>query len=283
MRLSRSGGAAGRSTDRHLRRRGGARVRRCCCSVPRSTWPARRSTRPSRGSTSRSSGGWSTCRRRRCTRCTSRPEVVYTYPFPGTHYLLALMSRAGDIDPFFLYYKTRAIWGMAASTLLYGCVPRAVRQHSARARERRSWRSGWWPTARSAAVPDFSWAQLAPLQSRVRHRDGRAAAGAAAAVVRSVCSASRAARALLLPGRARLALASMLVMVHPREIVQFLVYLTAFAAMARLGAGIARAVASRAGVLVVATLAVLVVYRVWHQSVVPGRGRAGRVGAFRPD
>jgi hypothetical protein len=50
------------------------------------------------------------------------PGVVYTYPFPGTHYMLALMARIEGIDPFFLYNKTRAVWGIAAPILLYGCA-----------------------------------------------------------------------------------------------------------------------------------------------------------------
>ena len=89
------------------------------------------------------------------------PDIVYTYPFPGTHYMLALMARLDDIDPFFLYYKTRAIWGMAAPVLLYGCARTMFAS-------RRIALAATFVAAALAAsgafggVPGFSWAQLAP-------------------------------------------------------------------------------------------------------------------------
>ena len=47
------------------------------------------------------------------------PGIVYTYPFPGIHYLMALVARLGDIDQLFLYHKLRFFWSPAALVMLY--------------------------------------------------------------------------------------------------------------------------------------------------------------------
>ena len=31
------------------------------------------------------------------------PQFIYTYPFPGTHFLIALVSRAASLSPLFVY------------------------------------------------------------------------------------------------------------------------------------------------------------------------------------
>jgi hypothetical protein len=192
------------------------------------------------------------------------PDVVYTYPFPGTHYLLALMSRVGGIDPFFLYYKTRAIWGIAAITLLYACALALFR--STRIALASAFVAvGLVVNGAFGAVPNFSWGQLAPLSHASDLAMGVLLPGLLLLSFRAIDAAER--REWRFFGTAALGVAVMLVMVHPREIVQYLVYLTAFAAAAiwvRPWRGMSR----RAAMLLVATLAVLVVYRMWHQSVV---------------
>ena len=50
------------------------------------------------------------------------PDVVYTYPFPGTHYLVALIARVGGMPAIFAYAKLRPFWCVAALLLLHGCV-----------------------------------------------------------------------------------------------------------------------------------------------------------------
>ena len=46
------------------------------------------------------------------------PNFVYTYPFPGTHYFIALISRAADLDPLFVYQKARMLWGPHSTAML---------------------------------------------------------------------------------------------------------------------------------------------------------------------
>ena len=47
------------------------------------------------------------------------PGIIYTYPFPGALYCMALIARLGDIDPLFVYHKLRFFWGPAALVMLY--------------------------------------------------------------------------------------------------------------------------------------------------------------------
>lgn len=192
------------------------------------------------------------------------PDVVYTYPFPGTHYLLALMARAGDIDPFFLYYKTRAVWGVAAAAILYGCAL-AIFRH-----RRVALASAFVAIALTAngafgAVPNFSWGQLAPLSHASDIAMGVLLPALLLLTFNALSASERREQRFFIA--TTLALAAMLSMVHPREIVQYLVYLTAFAAAAVFGQGL-RPMARQAAVLVVATLALLLLYQAWQHSVV---------------
>jgi hypothetical protein len=211
------------------------------------------------------------------------PDVVYTYPFPGTHYLLALTSRAGNIDPFFLYYKARAFWGVAALTLVYGCAQVMF------GNRRLSLTTTFVAAALVAngafgAVPDFSWAQLAPLSHASDIAMGVLLPALLLLTLRAVKATES--REWRFFGVAALGVAVMLIMVHPREIVQFLVYLTAFAAVA-IWVKPWRWMSRRALVFVAATLAVLLLYRMWHQSVVFAvdeiveRERSGLAQVFR--
>jgi len=211
------------------------------------------------------------------------PDIVYTYPFPGTHYMLALMARVEGIDPFFLYNKARAVWGVAAPILLYGCA-QVIFRSTRIALATAFVAVGLVVNGAFGGVPDFSWAQLAPYS----HASDIAMGVLLPALLLLAfqCLGASEARERRFFLVATLALALMLIMVHPREIVQFLVYFTVFAALlcARRDS---RRLAVRAAVLVVATLAVLITYRIWHQSAVPAidtmveQERAGLTEVFR--
>ena len=47
------------------------------------------------------------------------PGIVYTYPFPGTHYFMALIARLSDLDALFVYHKLRFFWGPVALVMLH--------------------------------------------------------------------------------------------------------------------------------------------------------------------
>ena len=211
------------------------------------------------------------------------PNVVYTYPFPGTHYLLAMMSRAAHIDPLFLYYKARAFWGIVALTLVYGCA------HVIFANRRLSLATtlvaaGLVANGAFGAVPNFSWAQLAPFSHASDVAMGVLLPALLLLSLHTITAIEH--REEIFFGIASLGVAVMLIMVHPREIVQFMVYLTAFAWTATWVPSWRR-LARRAVLLLVATLAMLVIYRMWFQSVVPvvdemvERERDGLVQVFQ--
>ena len=49
----------------------------------------------------------------------SVPGIVYSYPLPGTHFYMAMVSRLGGIDPAFAYHKMRFFWTIAALLFLH--------------------------------------------------------------------------------------------------------------------------------------------------------------------
>jgi hypothetical protein len=211
------------------------------------------------------------------------PNVVYTYPFPGTHYLLAMMSRSANIDPLFLYYKARAFWGIVALTLVYGCA------HVIFANRRLSLATtlvaaGLVANGAFGAVPNFSWAQLAPFSHASDIAMGVLLPALLLLSLHAIAAIEH--REEVFFGIASLGVAVMLIMVHPREIVQFMVYLTAFAWTATWVPSWRR-LSRRAVLLLVATLAMLVIYRMWYQSVVSvvdemvEREREGLVQVFQ--
>ena len=193
------------------------------------------------------------------------PGITYTYLFPGTHYMLALMSRIGDIEPLFLYHKLRAFWGVAAIVLLYGCA-RAVFESSRIALASTLVAAAFVANGTFADVPGLQWAQMAPYS----HASDVALGVLLPALLLLAfwflrSPAPRESRFFL---AATLGMAFMLIAVHPREIVQFLVYLAAFAAVLVVGRG-ERTLLRRAVVLLVLVGGLLIVYRLAYQELAP--------------
>ena len=190
------------------------------------------------------------------------PDFVYTYPFPGTHYMLALMARAEGIDPFFLYHKMRAFWGVAAPILLYGCALAIFRSERI-ALASTFVAAGLVANGVFGAVPDFSWAQLAPYTHASDIAMGVLLPALLLLSFQFLAASDRREQRFFLA--ATLGVALTLIMVHPREIVQFLVYFAAFAAVLF----VARRegpLPVRAAVLVAATVVLLVVYTQWFAA-----------------
>lgn len=190
------------------------------------------------------------------------PGITYTYLFPGTHYMLALMSRIGDIEPLFLYHKLRAFWGVAAIILMYGCA-RAAFESSRIALASTLVSAAFVANGTFADVPGMLWAQMAPYS----HASDVAMGVLLPALLLLTfwflrSAASRESHFFL---TATLGMAFMLIVVHPREIVQFLVYLTAFAAILVAGRG-ERALVHRTLLLLLLVAGLLVIYRLWYQD-----------------
>jgi hypothetical protein len=193
------------------------------------------------------------------------PDVVYTYPFPGTHYMLALMSRLSELPAIFMYVKLRAFWGVAAIVLLYSCV-RSLLDSTRIAIAATVTVMGLVANGAFAAVPGMYWGQLAPFSHASDVAMGVLLPALLLLAFEVVRSSSR--REYWFSMIAMIALALMLIIVHVREIVQFIVYIAAFT----LALALARApkpwLVRSAGILV-AVAAMLVAYRVWNAWAVP--------------
>src|SRR5688572_12163648 len=153
------------------------------------------------------------------------PDIVYTYPFPGTHYLIAAISRLADLDPLFVYHKLRAFWGFAALTLVYGCA-RGVFESRRLALASALVATVLVANGSFAGVPNFYWGQLAPYS----HASDVAMGVLLPALLLLVLQVFRAqtTRETTFFGIAAAGLVVMLTMVHIREVLQCAVYLGAF-------------------------------------------------------
>lgn len=155
------------------------------------------------------------------------PGIVYTYPFPGTHYYMALIARLGDIDALFLYDKLRFLWGPAALVMLH-LAARAVFGGGAVACAVTVTAVVLVCTGIFAMVPGFSfgWSQLVPYS----HASDVAMTVLLPALLvvafGYLQGGARRERLFFLTTTAMLVL--MLTVVHIREIVQFAAYLGCF-------------------------------------------------------
>jgi hypothetical protein len=193
------------------------------------------------------------------------PDVVYTYPFPGTHYMLALMSRLSELPAIFVYVKLRAFWGAAAIVLVYGCV-RSLLDSTRIAVAATVTVMGLVANGAFADVPGMYWGQLAPFSHASDVAMGVLLPALMLLAFEVVRSSSR--REYWFSMIAMIALALMLIIVHVREIVQFIVYIAAFT----LALALARAPRpwfARSAVILAAVVAMLVAYRAWNAWAVP--------------
>lgn len=195
------------------------------------------------------------------------PNMVYTYPFPGALYLMALIARLGDIDPLFVYHKLRFFWGPAALIMLY-LGARSVFGSAAVACAVALAAAVFVCTGVFAMLPEFPawWGQLAPY-SYVP--DVAMTVVLPALLVMSfeyLQARTPRERQFFLTGAMVLIL--MLTVIHIREIVQFAAYLGCFLAAAVLLKAL-RPYLRPTAVLLGLTLVVAGLYTVWQGSVVP--------------
>ena len=194
------------------------------------------------------------------------PGIVYTYPFPGTHYFMALIARLSDLDPLFVYHKLRFFWGPAALVMLYLLARAAFGSVSLAC-----------GTAITAAVLLFSgafgmvpgfqsgWGQLMPFS----HASDVAMTVLLPALIVLACG-------YLLAGPARekafflastAALTLMLTIVHIREVVQMAGYAGSFL-LAAITIRRFRPYAARTAALLGLVVAIAGVYALWQAQAV---------------
>ena len=155
------------------------------------------------------------------------PGVVYTYPFPGAHGLIAMAGRLADLDPLFVYRKLRFFWSAAALLIIYATARVVLRRRDLAFV---SGATAWLLVAVGAfsEVPKYLWAQLAPYSHVSDVAMGVFLPALLVVLFHFLTSPGR--RALLFFGSGTLALIVTVTMVHIREMVQVVVYLAAFTA-----------------------------------------------------
>lgn len=187
----------------------------------------------------------------------------YTYPYPATHYFVALVSRASRLEPLFVYQKARMLWGPIAILTLFAAARIVFRSDrvalaSAVAAATLTLTGAFGPIS-------STWGQLAP----VSHASDVAMTAVLPALLlllmHFVSAERRATAAVFFVGTASLALT--LSVVHIREVVQFLVYtVSAWAAYRFLLND--RPTARRFGIAAVTALGLTVLYLKWYKTAV---------------
>ena len=194
------------------------------------------------------------------------PGIVYTYPFPGTHYFMALIARLGDLDPLFVYHKLRFFWGPAALVML-NLAARAVFGSRAIASAVVMTAIAFVFNGTFAMVPGFpsGWGQLIPYS----HASDVAMTVLLPALLvvafEYLLAGSARERSFFLAATAVLVL--MLTIVHIREVVQFAAYLGCFLAVTLASRGL-REYARRTAALLVLSLVIAIAYLGWQAGTV---------------
>jgi len=193
------------------------------------------------------------------------PRLVYTYPFPGTHYFMGLISRFGDIDTFFVYHKLRFFWGTTAVLMLFVMARAAFGSRAvacatavvavvlvASGNFAMGFPSGWGQLVPYSHASDIAMTVLLPSLLAVAFW--------------YIQAESKREQAFFLTATGLLVV--MLTMVHIREIVQFAVYVSSFA-IVTLVFRVFRPYLRRACVLLALTLVVATIYASWQSRMVP--------------
>ena len=195
------------------------------------------------------------------------PGIVYTYPFPGALYFMALIARLGDIDPLFVYHKLRFFWGPAALVMLY-LGARALFGYAAVACAVALTAVVFICTGVFAMLPEFPawWGQLVPYSYVPDVAMTVLLPALLVMTFEYVQAAAPRERRFFVAGAAALIL--MLTVVHIREIIQFAAYLGCFVVVAATARRFRRYVAPALTLLGV-TLAIAICYILLQGAIAP--------------
>lgn len=190
-------------------------------------------------------------------------NFIYTYPFPGTHFFMGLVSRASDLDPIFVYQKLRFFWCPAVLCIIYAAA--RIVFEPGRAAAASALTAAIFTLNGTFGPITATWGQLAPAS----HASDVAMTLLLPALMLTAFHFVRAGtrRASVFFFIASLLLALTLAVVHVREVVQFLVYGGATTVVYALFAR-NRQTATRFAVLTLASLALVYLYLHWHQRTV---------------
>ena len=192
------------------------------------------------------------------------PGVIYTYPFPGIHYLNAVISRLGDLDPVFVYHKLRFLWATVALASL--CVVASRIFGSSRV----GLASGFTAllfvfSGTFAVVPPLIWGQLAPYSHASDVALGVLVPLTIAYLVMFFDTEDAREAGFFFAGT--LGLVVMVTIVHVRELIQILVYLAAFT-MYLLWTKAPRAQVVRPAAVLVVAMAIGGIFTLWSNAAI---------------
>lgn len=192
------------------------------------------------------------------------PGVIYTYPFPAIHYLMALISRLGDVDAIFVYHKLRLFWGPVALASLVVVGRRVFGSMTV------GLACGFTALAFAAAgtfasVPSLIWGQLVPYSHASDVAMGTLLPVTLAFVTTFLDEDQGREARFFFIGAAGLVLT--LSIVHIREIVQLIVYLGTYLVYL-LWTRAERKLLGRAAKLLAATVVIAGAFTVWQETVV---------------
>ncbi|HET8578259.1 MAG TPA: hypothetical protein VFO18_14260 [Methylomirabilota bacterium] len=193
------------------------------------------------------------------------PGLVFTYPFPGIHFLMALVSRLGDIDALFVFHKLRFFWGVAAPIFLY-LIARRVFEEARLAVVVVTTAVLFVFSGSFGDGPSVSWGQLAPQSNPADVALGVLLPALLAMALYFLGADERPALRFFFLGT--MTVAAVVTMVQIRSIVQFLVYLGSFVA-ALLLVRRDRSYLLRGTALIGGTVVIVAVYLWVHRLLVP--------------
>jgi len=192
------------------------------------------------------------------------PGVVYTYPLPSTHAFMAFVARIGGSDALFVYHKLRFFWSPVALLMIY-LGARAIFGRAALATAAMVLGGVLALAGVFAVVEGGYWGQLAVFSHT---SDVAMAVLLPSLLAVTYCFVqSDLARERALMALAAIGLVFTLAVVHSREVVQYLVYLGCFTAVAAACAAF-RPQAKRAAALLGASALLALVFLAWHNSEV---------------
>jgi hypothetical protein len=193
------------------------------------------------------------------------PGIVYTYPFPGTHYFMGLIARLGDIDALFLYHKIRFFWGLTVLLMIYLAARAVFGARGVASAVAVTAVLLVWSGVFALGFPT-GWGNLVPYSHASDIAMGVLLPCLLGAAFWYLHAESSRERAFFATATGMLVL--MLTIVHMREVVQFAAYLGCFAVVTATCRRFRPYLGRTVGLLVL-TIGCAALYTAWQGSVAP--------------
>jgi hypothetical protein len=194
------------------------------------------------------------------------PDYQYTHPFPSIQYFMALVSRTGDIDAFFVYQKMRYLWAMQSLLYIFLAV-KLIFQSKSLALFSSLVAAILAAAGLYAGISGIFMAQVVPYS---HPSDVAMNVHLPALIVLSLYffTSSPKSQSYFL-GLATAALSMVIVIIHIRESVQYLTYLGCLLLVLLFAPSYRRQMGPRLLFIMGITIGAALIYTRFHQQVVP--------------